>query len=166
MGGGDAKKRLKEANAELARLAFEVDDWDQAIAQAEAAKGQAEEGEANEAERLRQERLRALADTAMGRASAFTDGLRQAVKAGAALRMVIQNMVAQCSPDEQRAVAILLRSECYQRAAEHAGLKGFIEFPGYRGPRDHVVALEDEVAVHLSHWLPQPDLDPPEGSGN
>lgn len=166
MGGGDAKRRLETINAELTKLAFEVDDWDVAVSQAEAEKCKAEAQEAGAAERARQERLSVLATTAIQHSAEFTDALQHAVKAANGVRAAIRNMIALCSPDEQRGPAVLLRAPSFMRAAERVGLRDFLEFAAYAGPQSHVVALEDEAAVHLRRWRKLPSQDPPEGSGN
>jgi len=167
MGGGDAKKRLEKTNAELSKLAFEIDDWDVAITQAQAAKEQAEKSAAEAAERARQEELSVLAATAVRHAAEFSASLRQAVKVGATLKMVIANMLGRATPDERPYLSRLLEAGPFMRAAEHAGLKAHMEFQGYPGPRDHVVALEDALAILLDRWLKLPARDdPPEGSGN
>jgi chromosome segregation ATPase len=89
MGGGEAKKRLERTNAELSKLAFEIDDWDVAIVQAQAEKEQAEKSLAEVAEQARQKELSMLALAAVRHAAEYTASLRQAVKAGAALKMVV-----------------------------------------------------------------------------
>src|ERR1019366_10069583 len=123
MGGGDARKRLKEINAELARLTLEADDWDSAIAQAEAEKGRAEQSVATERERQRQKKLSVLAATAVGHARDFTKALEEAVKAGAAVKQTIKAMLAVANNQEAPGLDRLLQPGVWMRGAEHAGLR-------------------------------------------
>lgn len=154
MGGADARKKLEKANAELARLTLESDDWDAAIAQAQRHLADAREAEAAEAEKKRKAEMRALASTVVRHAEEFTSSLRQATKAGEALKLVIRNMIARANPQERVHLDQLLQTGGpYMRAAEHAGLRAHIEFMGYPGPREHILALEDAISIHLGGWL-------------
>ena len=57
LGGTDAKKRLKEITAEIAKLAFEIDDLGVAASHAEVERAVAEKNEAVEGERERRRRI-------------------------------------------------------------------------------------------------------------
>ncbi len=167
MGGRDAKKRLESVNAELSKLAFEIDDWDVALSQAEQAKRQAEQFAAETAERARLEEMSRLAAAVMRHAAEFTDAIRQAVKAGSVLKMAVANMLARATPEERPQLNRLLEPGSYMRGAEFAGLRSHLEFASYAGPKAHVVALEDALSIFLGRWLqPADSQDPPEGSGN
>jgi len=153
MGSDTARKELAKINAELARLALENDDWDSAIRQAESEKQRAERAEKDAAERERQVELSKLAAVVIGHAAEFTAALQQAVKAGAALKLVVQNMLNRASASEQPNLDRILQRGPFQRAAEYAGLNTFVEFQKYPGARDHITALQDELAIYLSKWL-------------
>ena len=150
MGSPEAKKQLTKINGELTRMALEGEDWTAALSQAEASRQLAEQTEKDAAERERQAELSALAATVINHASA---ALQQAVKAGAALKLVIQNMINRANTSEQPNLDRILQRSCYMRAAQFAGLQSFVEFQGYPGPKDQVVALETEIGVYLGKWL-------------
>lgn len=155
LGGAEAGRKLGKINSTLTTAAFELDDIEQAILQAEAEKRKAEQGEADEAEQARQQKLSTLATETMQHAAEFSRATAQAVKAGRSLRESIRAMLALATAGEQRGPSMLLGTECFERAGQLAGLRDFLSFPPYRGPREHVVPLEDEAAVHLSRWLPK-----------
>ena len=153
MGGTESKKRLREINAELARLTLEGDDWDAAITQAETAQRQAAQAESAAAERQRQEQLSRLASAAIRHATEYTAAMCQAVEAGASVKLVIQDMLKSATPQESQSLDRLLRPNPYMRGAEHAGLRNHLEFQNYPGPREHVVPLEEALAASLARWL-------------
>jgi hypothetical protein len=157
MGGGDAKKKLDKINSELARLAAESDLWGTAMGQAEAEKRKAEHAEAEAADRARQQELSTLATAAVRHAAEYTAALRQAAKAGASVKLVIQNMLSRATPQESRGLNQLLGCGAFMRAAEHAGMRAHLEFESYRGLKEHVVALEADLAGRLERWLKEGD---------
>jgi hypothetical protein len=152
MGGGDARKRLKEIKAELARLTLEADNWESAIAQAETEKGRAEESAASEQERQRQKELSTLAATAVEHARDSTKALEEAVKADAAVKATIRDMMVHANNQEAPGVDRLLQPGIYMRGAEHAGLRSHLEFAAYTGDRSHIVPLEEALALILGRW--------------
>jgi flagellar motor protein MotB len=161
MGGVEAQRKLAKINAKLNEIALDVDTWEQALAEAESKRREVEALRAREAGTARQAELSTLASTAMRHAAEFTDALRQAVKAGASLKLVVQNMLARASDTERPYLDRLLEAGPFMRAAEFVGLRSHLEFAPYPGPQAHILALEDALAVYLSRWL-----QPPEGSGN
>ena len=121
--------------------------------QAEQSRVKAAQAEAETAERVRQEELSTLATAAARHAAEFTAALSQAVKAGAACKMTIQNMLSRATPEESTAWNQLLGSGPYMRAAEHAGLRAHLEFESYRGLKEHVAPLEETLAAYLERWI-------------
>jgi hypothetical protein len=75
------------------------------------------------------------------------------VKAGAALKLVIQNMANRANTSEQPNLDRILQRGPFMRCAEFAGLSPFIEFQKFPGSRDQVVALETELSIYLGKWL-------------
>jgi len=124
-----------------------------ALRQAQHRLEEARKAEAEIADRQRQAELSRLATVVIQHAAEFTDALRQAVKAGAALKLVIQNMLNRAGDGERPNLDRILQRGPFQRCAEFAGLNTFVEFQKYPGPRDQVVALEDELSVYLGKWL-------------
>ena len=153
LGSADAKKKLDRINSELGRLVLEADDFDSAIHQAEQSRVKAAQAEAETAERVRQEELSTLATAAARHAAEFTAALSQAVKAGAACKLTVQNMLTRATPEESTAWNQLLGSGPYMRAAEHAGLRAHLEFESYRGLKEHVAPLEETLAAYLERWI-------------
>jgi hypothetical protein len=153
MGGADARKKLDKANAELARLTLESDDWDAAIAQAQNWLADAREAEVAEAEQERRSEMRTLASAALRHAAEFDVCLRQASNAGAALKLAIQNALARATPDERRNLDRLLEAGPYMRAAEYAGLRAHLEFQAYPGLKAHITSLEETVPLFIGNWL-------------
>jgi chromosome segregation ATPase len=153
MGSDAAKKQVTKLNQELAHLTLEADDWDSAIRQAESEKQKAEQAEKDAAERERQAELSRLASTAINHAAEFTASLQQAVKAGAAVKAVIQKMLPLARPDEMTNLNRILERGPFMRCAQWAGLQPFIEFQDYPGPKDHITALQTELSIYLGKWL-------------
>jgi hypothetical protein len=89
----------------------------------------------------------------MRHAGEFSASLRQAASAGAALKLVVQNMNARATSGERKNIDRILEHGIYMRAAEHAGMRAHLEFVGYTGPREHLVTLDDALAVHLGAWI-------------
>jgi hypothetical protein len=153
LGQDGAARRLQKILGEIASKEAAAQSLRTAIAQAQAHLATARKTEAEAAERQRQEKLSALAARAMRHAAEFTDALRKTIEAGNEAKAVVRAMLALATPGEQPNVDQLLRTGPYMRAAEHAGLKAFVEFQGYPGLREHVVALEGSFKVHLGRWL-------------
>jgi hypothetical protein len=61
-------------------------------------------------------------------------------------------MLARAAPGERKNIDRLLERGPYMRAAEHSGLRAHLEFPGYTGPKEHLIALDAALAVHLGAW--------------
>jgi hypothetical protein len=153
MGSPEARKQLAKINVELSRLSLEAEDWHAAITQAEASKKLAEKAEKDAAELERQRELSKLASTVISYAAEFTDALRQAVKAGERVKLVVQNMANRATSDEQSSLNRILERNAYMRCAEFVGLRNHLDFPPYSGPREHLGPLENEIGVYLSRWL-------------
>jgi len=153
MGVAGAAKRLKELDEKIATSRREAAVKREAVQQAQRRLADARDAEAAEAERARQKELRTLASSALHHAEEFTASLRQAANAGAALKLVVQNMLSRSTPGECRNIDRLLEYGPYMRAAEFAGLRTHLEFQGYTGLKEHIVALEDALAVHIGTWL-------------
>jgi len=153
MGSADAKKRLKEINTELARVALDVDDFDMALKQAEAGRGQAEQAAAEAAQREREAEMGKLARQLLKKAAEYTAAAGAMCDAAEGVKTLAHAMIALAKPEEMAGLNRLLEPAPYMRAAEHAGLRDHLEFRPYPGPREHVVALEEELALHLSRWI-------------
>jgi seryl-tRNA synthetase len=154
MGSSDAKKRLDKLNAELTKLAFECDDFQVAIAQAQDAKLKATQAEKDAVELQRISDLSKLATVAIELAEEFTAGLAQAAKAGAAVKVVTREMLQHATLGERPNLERILQTGIYMRAAEHAGLRAHLDLAPYAGPKDHLVPLEDAISTFLGRWLP------------
>jgi hypothetical protein len=66
---------------------------------------------------------------------------------------VIQNMLSRATPQESRGLNQLLGYGAFMRAAEHAGMRAHLEFESYRGLKEHIVPLEEDLAGRLERWL-------------
>jgi hypothetical protein len=157
LGSADAKKKLEKINAELTRSAFEVDEWNEAIVQAQVQLEAAGKAEAEAAIRARHKELAALALVAVHHARTYTAALKQAATAADVLKRVVENMKSVAAPEERQGLDHLLGTGPFMRAAEYAGLRHHIEFAAYPGPQSHVGAMEDELTAHLERWLTSAD---------
>jgi chromosome segregation ATPase len=153
MGGGDAKKRLKEINAELAKLTLEGDDFDAALRQAEGAKVKAQRAEAEAAERDRRakigESMRAYRD--------------QVLKIDGALAALVEHFTAATANlDAAEALMTATESQYIRQlrtvfgptlAASRFGLGRFIELgPTARHIQDRQ-PLEEYARPRISGWV-------------
>jgi len=153
LGIGGAAKRVAKLDEEIFHRNQEAAQKREAIRQAETRLAEARQREVAEAERVRQNELCTLASAAMRHAEEFSASLRQVASAGSALKLVIQNMLSRATPGERKNIDRLLEVGPYMRAAEHAGLRAHLEFAGYTGLKEHVVPLDDALAIHLGTWL-------------
>ena len=153
MGVGGAAKRVAKLDEEIAHRTREAVQKRETIRQAQTRLADARQTEAAESERTRQKNLSTLASAAMRHAEEFSASLRQAANAGAALKLVVQNMTARAAPGERKHIDRLLEVGPYMRAAEHAGMRAHLEFPGYNGLKAHLMPLEDALAIHLGAWI-------------
>ena len=153
IGTAGAAKRVAKLDEEIAQRTREAAQKRETVQQAETLLADARQTEVAEAERARQKELCALASVAMRHAEEFSASLQHAASAGAALKLVVQNMTARATPGERRSLDRLLEYGHYMRAAEHAGMRAHLEFPGYTGLKEHLVPLDDALAVHLGPWI-------------
>jgi hypothetical protein len=153
LGEESAKKELVSITRELTRIAAEGDDYALALAQAETEKQKASVVEAEAAERERMAAMGVIAQRVIDHAAKFTAHLRSAVVSGRAVKEAAGEMLALAKPEERARIDKLLQPHAYMRCAEFAGLRDHLEFQGYPGPREHLVELEQELAVHLRAWL-------------
>ena len=127
LGTTGAAKRLKELDDKIAARRHDAAQKREAIQQAETRLADARQTEAADAERARQKELGGLASVAMRHAEEFSANLRQAASAGAALKLVVQNMTARATPGERQHLNRLMETGPYMRCAEHAGLRAHVE---------------------------------------
>ena len=153
LGIGSAAKRVAKLDDEIVQRVREAAQKREAIEQARRRLADARQTEAADAERTRQKELCTLASAALRHAEGFSDSLRQAASAGAQLKLVVQNMSSRATPGERKNIDRILEHGIYMRAAEHAGLRAHLEFPGYTGPKEHLVTLDNALAVHLGAWI-------------
>jgi hypothetical protein len=154
MGSEAARKELTKINGELTRLTLESDDWDSAIARAEAQKADAQKAEAEAAEQRRKVEMKKLAEEAVLLAKEFDIGLRHACEAGAQLAVVLTSMQAQVKGEHELAAINRLSSRGpYQRACENAGLRRYVEMQAYPGLKKDVQPLAVELTALLDQWL-------------
>lgn len=153
LGSSDAKQKLDAINSELGRLVLEFEDYESAIRQAEAARIQAERIEAERVEKIRQSELSSLTETALRQASEFDATLVQLVLVGDSIKTLVNEMLKVATPQESPSIDRLLEFGVWMRAAEHAGLRSFLQFQGYSGDRSHLVPLEESLKTFLSRWI-------------
>jgi hypothetical protein len=150
LGSEPAKKKLDKINAELTKLAFDADDFVVAIAAATAEKQRAEQAVKDAEERQWHSELCKIAGTAIAAAAKYTEAVRSAVTAGRAAREALRAMTMLTKSDSN--LQRLLDSSPFMRTAEFEGLREFLEFAPYRGPKEHLGPLESEFESLLGRW--------------
>jgi chromosome segregation ATPase len=159
LGNEEARKKLQNLNATLTTLAFDADNLQVALTQAQEGKKKAEQAIRDTAEKQRLAELSELATEAIEKAADYTRYIRAAVIAGQEARLILREMTRTAKPGEQTNLNRLMDYAPYERAAEFLGLRDFIETRAYTGPKEHLVPLEDEFATLLGRWLPKPTED-------
>jgi hypothetical protein len=152
MGNVEAKKRLDKLNAELNKHAMDADDFVIAVAAATAERNKAVQAEKDTIELQRQAELSKLATSATLAASKFTEAVRNAVSAGREAKATLLEMTRLAKPDEQANIRRLMDTSPYERTGEYLGLRDFIEWRSYTGPKEHLGPLETEFESLLSRW--------------
>jgi chromosome segregation ATPase len=154
MGNVEARKRLDKLNSTLTTLAFDLDNAQMALSQAQEGKKKAEQAVKDAAEQQRQQELGKLATTAVEAAAEFTRAIASAVHAGREARKVLREMTRLARPNETTNINRLCDTASWERAGEFLGLRECIDFPMYKGPKEHLGPLENEFASLLGRWLP------------
>jgi hypothetical protein len=157
MGGGDAQKRLKAVNAELATAALKVDDWDQAVLQAESQLSLAEEAAAAARERARQEQISsALADyfAEVRGIDAALESLAEKFAGAKAHLDVAENLM---DGRERRPIQQLRTQWGSTQAAAYFGLDTCIEL----GPAAGHVTYRQPLAKYAMSFIDRWVKDPP-----
>lgn len=152
MGSTDAKRKLDKTNAELNKLAFELDDSDMAIAQAEAQKQQAEAVEATTAEQQRREQIAVNLGQYFVAVQEIDDGLRLLAARFAVARQHLDRaevlMIGQ-----ERAPFVQLRSLWGATlAAAHFGLGDHIQLGDRAANYAHRQPLASYAAPFVKDW--------------
>lgn len=153
LGLNGAAKKLQKVDEEIAAVRRDCQTTREAIVQAQQRHDAARAAEAAEAEKARKKEMAALAGTAMVHAQEFTAAMNQVVAAGSSLRLVVRNILQRATKDERTMISHLLESRPYTLAAEAAGLRSYVEFAPYPGPREQIRSLDQELPVFLGRWL-------------
>src|SRR5579872_357518 len=104
MGGAEAQKKLAKANSALTTAAFELDDLEQAILQAEGERKQAEQGAAEIAEKARQEQIVANLKQYLGAVQEIDAGLHLLAQRFAVAKQNLDRAEALMNADERRPI--------------------------------------------------------------
>lgn len=162
MGGGDAQKRLKVVNTELATAALKVDDWDQAVLQAQAQLSQAEEAAAAAREQARQEKISdALADY-FAVVHEIDAGLVSLAERFAAAKGHLDVAEALMNGPERQPVQQLRTQWGATQAAAFFGLDQSIELGPAAGHVTYRQPLAKYVFSFIDRWV-ETDRPAPEG---
>jgi seryl-tRNA synthetase len=153
LGGEGAKKILGKLDAEASRIGQDIENWGFALDHAARNATEAGGREAEAAEVRRMERQGARARKALKHAEAFTNALREAVRAAESLHAVIGEMETDARGDEQAALNRTLGRVEATRAAEAVGLRKYVDFAPYFGPPAHLMPLEGALRPTLERWL-------------
>jgi chromosome segregation ATPase len=153
MGSTDAKKRLKEINAELAKLALEGDDFDAAIRQAESAWTNAEHAEAEAAEHDRRAKIGESMKCYRDSVSRIDAGLAALVEHFKAATANLDAAEALMTATESQYIRQLRTVFGPTLAASHFGLGRFLELgPTARHIQDRQ-PLEAYARPRISGWV-------------
>jgi hypothetical protein len=153
MGSTDAEARLAKINTELTRLAFEVDEFDMALKQAEAERQRAEQAEAAAAERGRQSTVRNDIEQYFAEVRAIDDALAGIVSHFRAAREILQRAESRMTSEERTPLSQLRSDFGATLAAAHYGLSEFIELGRGAAYTAHRQPFQKYALGFVDRWI-------------
>jgi chromosome segregation ATPase len=160
MGNEEARKRLQKVNAEIHKLAMDVDDFEVALSNANGEKQKAQATANAKEERQRQEELRDSVRLYFEEVKKIDQALKQLAARFQSARVALQSADSQMTPEERTPIQQLYTLFGSTLAASFHGLGEYIELGRSAGVNPiHRQPLWKYVYSFVDRWIPTPNGD-------